>query len=290
MKREQIKKIVTIFLLVITTHSCQIERDTPTRHSNYFCKSYTSLFIECDSLHIWCYGGLIVNKEDKTLFRTGDYNSSENVAIGINAQNPRRSQWGDHPTNIYYPVWGIGSTGYLMSNGDDPNDPYYLERQAGYDKFIEEIGDTAYNKEFTFWEVGKHIALIVFPLKEVIVTANKSFGRDLPTGTNLNSLFYISFDDVYASIKNDYKPIADSYKHTYDGRKTDPDRRPESIRLLELSEANLEDYPFVQADWDLILHEKPERSDTYTFHIKMTFTDGTVLEEDSTPFMIKGRD
>jgi hypothetical protein len=52
----------------------------------------------------------------------------------------------------------------------------------------------------------------------------------------------------------------------------------------------LEEYSFTEAEWRFFLDDKPDHTDTYTFHIKMTFTDGTVLENDAQPITIKGKD
>ena len=265
------------------TASCNNEGGDGDYIPEIYIKSYISKFIKCDKIEITSNNGFIVDEKNKLFYHSGDDNSLEGLVVTVWGDKP--ASW-DYPTNMFYPVPQIGSTGFLLSNGDSPNDPYYLERQAGYDRYVEEVGDTTYNRTLNFMQaVGCVVSCI--PVKSVTITADKSFGSDFPVNTDLSPFFSIIFDDVYATIKNNYAPVSGSYQPKIDSY--DPINNPVSYRYLRLSEINLEEYLFTRVLWDLFLDSKPEQTDTYTFYVTMEFTDGTVLKGEAPPIKIKGR-
>lgn len=282
MKKILINALVSVFLLGIIVACDNNYKGEGGFSPQTYLNSYISQFIQCDKIEVTANSGFVIDEKNKWYYHGGDDNSLEGIVIAL---------WGDrtadksgYPTNIFYPVPQIGSTGFLFSNGDDPNDPYYLERQAGYDKYIEEVGDTTYNR--TGYHVGCTVSCI--PLKNVIITADKSFADNYPAGTDLSAFFSIIFDDVYATIKNGYAPVADSYQPKSDTY--DPVNNATSYRYSKLSEISLEKYLFTRAFWDLFLHDKPQQTDTYIFSVTMEFVDGTVLEGEAPPIKIKGED
>ncbi|WP_291528541.1 hypothetical protein [Bacteroides sp. UBA939] len=289
MRKQFMFVLVATFLIGMIT-SCE-EIDNPAPLPTNYLKSYIDMFIECDSLDIWSFGGMAIDDENKRYDIVDNGSSPEGIGISVNATYPAKDYWSSYPTNIYYPVLLFESPNHLQINDDNP---YYRHIQIQYDKYIEEVGDTTYNRMIGGrYGNKKGVVITVFPLKEVVITADKSFGSDYPAGTDLSSLFRIIFDDVYATVHNGYMAAPGTYRYiaTYYSDEYFVNS-PMSIRCLKLSEINLEDYPFTEARWDFFLEAKPEKTDTYTFHVKLTFTDGTVLEGDSRrgAIMVKGRD
>ncbi|NDV57999.1 hypothetical protein [Bacteroides sp. 519] len=270
------KKLLIITLTITLLISC--DNDPSPYIIKPSCnKSYIGAFIKCDSLKITHADGLVIDEENKLCYWLED-SSQENIVIGVNGQQPTCQKY---PTNYFCQFPYIGSTDILMSNGDNPNDPYYLDIQAQYDKYIEEVGDTTYNKAG-----GRGVIVSCVSIKNISITANKEFDKNYPANTDLSSFFLILFDDIYATIKNNYIHVPESYTFCYLNHVPSIDN-PESWRCL--SKTNLEDYLFTEAFWLLFLNRKPEKTDTYTFHIKITFADGTVLENDAPPIVIKGK-
>lgn len=283
------KSFARIFLLAAACaagmSSCQTEYADPAPYPTAFHKSYISTFIACDSLTVHSYGGMSINKEDKLYGRVGKDTSPEGIVVCVFADEPAGGRYGGYPTNIYYPVPQIGSTGFLLSNGDNPNDPYYQARQTGYDKYVEEVGDTAYNRKL--WLGSLNLTVALRPLKEVTITADKSFAPDLPAGSDLNKLFKVIFDDVYTTIRNGYKHVDGTYRREEPVYLGNGEEEIQSLRCLPLVGTRLEDYLFPKTEWEFFLDAKPEETEVYTFHVRMTFTDGTTLEADAPPILIK---
>jgi hypothetical protein len=55
-----------------------------------------------------------------------------------------------------------------------------------------------------------------------------------------------------------------------------------------LSEANFAERPFIGNNWYCLLDVAPEKTGEYVFNVKVTLSDGTVLETQSPPINIKG--
>lgn len=291
MKKKTVYSMLACMFLLGIVASCSNEIPTPDVLPSVYQKSYISMFIRCDSLDISSYGGITIDKERKIIYRNDIYTSSENIAINVDATKPAYNRYSGYPTNIYYPVPYIGSTDVLFSNGDNPNDHYYQERQTGYERYIEEVGDTVFDRTIRWSDFKPEVIATCIPLKNVVITADKSFGSNLTPGVDLSPLFDIAFDDVHATIKSGYTAAPDTYRYrpeNYDDKYLK--NGPMSFRCISLFAANLEDYSFTKAQWEFYLTVKPERTDTYTFHVKLTFADGTVLEDDAPPVAVKGKD
>ncbi len=269
--KKQLIYLLTATLLLGVAVSC--ENITPAPLPTYFYKSYIDAFIKCDSLSLLSRDGVAVDKVNMKFYNVAK--SQGNIVIFVFGGWPRLIKV--PPTNI---IFSKGNESYLR-HLNDPDQAFYDSVYAQYDKYIEMIGDTAYNKTM----YGKwYREVCLSALKKVVITADKDFNDNLPAGTDLSPLFYIRFDDVYATVKNGYKTAP--YTHPWNDVASDIE--PVSYRCLKLSEADLEEYPFIEPQWGLCLDVKPEKTDNYTFHVKFTFADGTVLEGDAPAITVKG--
>ena len=286
------KKIFLLITITLCFSACEKGDDPPP---DVFLKSYIQTFIECGKisgkkLKIQSSIGLKIDTVKKII--QGDvrsqfsapYSLSDNIWLHIEA---RSTHYVYRDSSIYCAVPQIGRTDFLMSDGDDPNDPFYLERQRVYDKHIEMIGDTAYN-----WISGKTIAIIT-PVRDIVVTCDKDYTGEFPAGSNLSNLFTVFFDNPYATIKNGYKAVTGSYHHEaiYDDGSTHKwDYFPTSIIKANLAEANFSSLPFIGNQWNCHLDVPPDKTDTYTFYVKIILVDGTELEgETPVSINIKGK-
>ena len=268
--KKQLIYLLTATLLSGVAVSC--EDITPAALPTYFCKSYIDTFIKCDSLSFLSTDGIAIDKINMRFYNVTK--SQENILIYVSGDEPSNSG----TTNVFCSE----ESRYRPWYHEYPGHAFYDSIYAQYDKYIEMIGDTAYNKTLELRWLLRIVSLSA--LKKVVITANKDFNGKFPMGTDLSSLFYIGFDDVYATVKNGYKTAPHTYQLDY----TDNDIVPISYRCLKLSEANLEEYPFIEPQWGLCLDVKPEKTDNYTFHVKFTFADGTVLEGDAPAITVKG--
>lgn len=264
MKRVLISMLAGIFLLTVVI-SCS--NHDIGEGEDYTCKSYITSYVKCDCIHYIQSGSdYIINEEERIYHQGRTWDSSgENIVLSVGAEKTENDQ---------------NTFSYTHLTQMPPPIP-----SAEYNKYMEEVGDTSYNMTFNSDANPKGAVIVIcVPLKSVVITSDKNFGVNYPTGTNLNQFFSIIFDNVYASIRNGYVRVDGSYRRSYES--------PESLTSLELaklSEINLEEYPFIEAKWDFLLYTRPEETDIYTFHVKLTFVDGTVLEGDAPPVTVKGR-
>lgn len=255
----------------------------------FFTKSYIKVFIECGEIsgkkvQVESNIGLRVDTVNKIFYRNNNenfsvpYSINDDVWLSINASS---AGYIYRDSSIYYAVPQIGRTDFLLSNGDDPNDPFYLERQKGYDKYINIIGDTTYNKEEY---APSQTTAIITPVKEFVITSDKDYAN-FSAGSNLNKLFTVYFDNPYATVKNNYQAIKGSYHYDfiYD--------YPISVIRTNLGDVNFPSYKFIGNQWLCHLDIAPDKTDTYTFYVKVILDDGTMLEgTDPVTISIKGKD
>jgi hypothetical protein len=188
-------------------------------------------------------------------------------------------------SGYFYDVKGIGSEDFLFSNGHSPNEPFYLQRKEGYDKYIAIIGDTLFNKKAT---TTVAVALLD-TLSSIIITANKDFDVNHSAGADLSGLFSVYFYDPYAFVKNGYQPPEGTYNVSDEGFIVPPDERIYTpLFKAKLSEVNFVERPFIGNEWYCLLDVAPEKTGEYIFKVTVMLVDGTVLEAQSPPINIKG--
>lgn len=276
MMRKRLSHIaLCVFILGIMSACDKVDYNYgPSPDATFYFKSYIKEFIKCDSLKLFSHSGYVLDKENKLYTHGVDETSLEGVVITASGEIPAKK---NYPTNIFYDVVNVSAP-----------DPYDLDRKTGYERLTKEVGDTTYNRKIFNY---KRIPLVVTisPVKKVIITADKSFGADFQPGTDLSSFFSIIFDDAYATIKNNYVQAPGTYRYDCEPYTLYSADSPKSLRYLKLSDTNLEKYPFTEAVWDFFLENKPEHTDSYTFHVKIIFTDGTVLEGDAQTIKVQGK-
>jgi hypothetical protein len=286
------KKVFLLICILSGLIACQQDQPGTDDSSprTVFLKSYIQYFVECGhksrEFTVQLSYGLIEDNDQKTIeWRGSDIESSaiyginDNICIHIES---RRVLVRD--SSEFYNVPQIGSSGFLFSNGDDPNESFYLERQKGYDKYIEMVGDTSFNKKVSGLP---HTISIITPLRDIAITCDKNFGANYPAGSNLSEIFMVFFDDIYSTVRNGYRPVEDSYAYYPRGFNYE-EYNPQSLVKVRLSEANFPERPFIGNAWNCILDVAPEHTDTYTFTVKVTLVDGTLLESKVSAVNIRG--
>jgi hypothetical protein len=248
-------------------------------------KSYIETFVKCQVMEVQSVVGEQID-ETKKIFGScidrlaaGDTNPNVfSVADGIelDIKGHRWSNLDEKDTCVFYDNKYYNSD---LINEDERI--YYAERKAGYDYYIALIGDTSYNVRSRKDEPPLGVAIIT-PLKSIAIVADKDFSGDYPAGSDLSPLFTVYFDDPYSTVKNGYKQVEGTYRFIEDAP------HPQSIFKSKLSAANFEERSFIGNEWRCFLDVAPEKTDTYIFHVKATFVDGTVLEAPAPPINIKG--
>jgi len=231
-----------------------------------FYKYYIDAFVKCDTLMAWIGNRFVISDTNKFCI-TGDPDQ-QSILINITGSLVKNR------ANIYNSV--IVYAGY-----DCTNDPCL---NPVYEMHSKKVGDGAFDREILMRKKKSEVAS-VYTLKDIVITSDKSFGNHFPAGTDLSSFFYIIIDDIYATVRNNYVPESGVLPDNPD---YDPDN-PQTRRRFRMDEVNLEDYPYISADWTLFMHTRPENSGDYTFHIKATYTNGTILETDTNSIYVKGK-
>jgi hypothetical protein len=253
-------------------------------------KSYINTFVKCESLDAGYLAGLEIDTVKKVFDMnnttwnsmwpdtvTHDFFSvTDGIVVVIKGLAKDSSGY-------FYDVPQIGSDDFLFSNGHSPNEPFYLQRKEGYDKYITMIGDTLFNKI-----TASTIAVAILDtLSYIDITTDKNFDVNHPAGANLSSIFSIYFQDPYAFIKNGYQPPRGTYNNN--NFIAHPEERIYApLFKVKLSETNFAERPFIGNDWYCLLDAVPEKTGEYVFNVKVTLIDGTVLETQSPPINIKG--
>jgi hypothetical protein len=281
-------KKLKLFLLVAMLFgmvACQDDRNPNQRDlapiRTY--KSYIETFVKCKKIIVQSVGEVKIDETKKVIgpctyrWTTGETNPNIlSVTDGIELDiYGHQSSIDEKDTCVFY-----DNSSFTVSTLNESERNYYLERKKGYDHYITLIGDTSYNAQLRADESSLSWAIIT-PLKSIVIVADKDFSNDYPAGSDLSPLFTVYFNDLYSTVKNGYKSIEGTYRFVEDAP------FPESIRKVKLSEANFEERPFIGPQWLCFLDVAPETTGTYTFLVKATFVDGTVLESSAPPINIK---
>lgn len=287
------KKIFYIVCIVFLANACEKKNiiNGPTAPERLF-RSYIHSFMKCENLDVSYLAGLEVN-EEKKIFATNnpEWNSiwtdtvthelfSVNDGIVVFVEGLAKDSSG-----YFFDVKGIGSNDFLFSNGHSPNEPFYLQRKEGYDKYIALVGDTLFNKKTT---TTVAVALLD-TLSSIVITADKDFNVNHSAGADLSGLFSVYFYDPYAFVKNGYQPPEGAYNISDELFIVSADERIHAPIFKEkLSEASFVERPFIGNEWYCLLDVAPEKTGEYIFNVAVTLVDGTVLEAQSPPINIKG--
>ncbi|GHT43475.1 hypothetical protein AGMMS49965_17320 [Bacteroidia bacterium] len=283
------KQIFFLFCTMLGLSAC--ESDTNSTPSPDYAlapivtlKSYIETFVDCKQISIHSVTGVKVDETKKVFGSCSDRwvvgetnNKVFSVADGIELDILGHIlDWESIDTCIFY-----DNSYFDVPTLNDDDRAYYLERKRGYDYYTALIGDTAYNARLR-GDATPLARAIITPLKSIVIVADKDFSSNYLAGSDLSSLFTVYFDDPYSTVKNGYKSVGGTYRFI------DHDVFPQSVFKTKLSEANFEERPFINAEWLCFLDVAPEKTDTYSFLIKATFVNGTVLEATAPPINIKG--
>ncbi|MCL1868588.1 MAG: hypothetical protein FWF72_06585, partial [Paludibacter sp.] len=173
-------------------------------------------------------------------------------------------------SSVIEPVYGIGRDDFLQSDGDDPNDLFYIKKQAMYDNLIYQIGDTLYDKIADSYST---VSAITTPLKKISITCDKDYSAAFPQGSDLSVLFDMYYDSPYATIKNGYHSAEGSYHSSLDFT----DNSIISIFKSNLAEADYANQPFICYQWICHLLSAPDKTDIYTFSVQVELSNGIIL-------------
>ena len=271
------KKLFFLFLLGIPFIACN-ENNIP--NSDYvlvpteLAKNYISRFVDCEVIKV------ISDTQVTTSFF---YNGMPYISIKAFPEKDTVNL-SDYWNGYYFDSSTRG--GSCDDAGRSWDDEYYLEKRRIYYDYINQIGDTCFNRVLS-GGVTMNEAITV-PLRSISITCDKNFSSDFPAGAELNSLFDVVFDDLYATIKNGYKTVEGSYTYPKDIPNW-PYYVDHSFFEEKLSEVNFPNHPFIWNAWLCILDMYPDKTDEYTFHVKVTLVNGTEMEAMASPVTIKGR-
>ncbi|MDR1121457.1 MAG: hypothetical protein LBM08_11125 [Dysgonamonadaceae bacterium] len=271
------RTLLIIGMVALMFHACDQEDCGCSLGPEDFFKSYISYYVDCkgeNSMRVQMFikkinpsTNIIGGSRDYT-WRVGETNPNIfSVADGI-AMHIHGHEWSveerpERDTCIFYDT------------------KYDADRKKGFEKYRDLTGDTCFNQVLR--EPPTTVYAIITPLQHITITADKDFSEEYEAGSDLSGLFTVYFEDPYSVIKNGYRDIENTYKYT--------EGLPyaQSVVKARLSEANFPERPFIGDEWELFLDVAPEETGTYTFHIKATFVDGTVLEAVAPPVNIQGQ-
>jgi hypothetical protein len=268
------KKIFFLILIATTIVACEDRGENDTVPVE-LAKHYIDRFVDCKQLKISSWtGDFFIDEKLKIVEQTEE--KIENViTLKIDGLPENKRE------ETYYIVYHAD-----YSDGFTPDDAFYARIRGTYLNYIEQIGDTCFNM-YLPGGVSSTITAITIPLKTISITSNKDFGKEYPAGSEMNGLFTVFFDDAYATIKNGYKQVEGTYT-IYSPDNKFQYKIPHSIYKAKLSEVNFAEHPFITNEWSCISNAVPEKTDEYTFHIKVSMDDGTTMEGDAPPIKIKG--
>jgi len=265
------KKLLLLVMCGIALCACENPAGPPMR----LAKNYIASFVKYEVIEVISNGRAVYSTLPNSLF---DY---EMPYIDILALPKRDTIINDNNRwNGYYFDYCNGKRDGCMLY-----DPYYIDKRIIYYEYINQIGDTCFNK-IVFGGDPPALYAITIPLQTISITCDKDFNPDFPAGAELSSLFHVFFDDYYATIKNGYKTAKGSYLST--GGPYSHYNVEQSIFKEKLSEVNFSDRPFTGNEWLCTLDVAPDKTDEYTFHIKVTSVNGMVMEESTLPTKIEG--
>jgi hypothetical protein len=188
-------------------------------------------------------------------------------------------------SDIYFNVPGRHyPKGYfLMSNGEDPNSPYYKEVQRRYEELLRETGDATFY--FETYEPKRLVSVVWPAVKSISITADIDVDAAHPAGTKLDDVVDLFFYDVKAVIGNNYVRPEDSY--TVVPLSNCEMNNIYAIRKSKLSEMKWEDYPLTEAYWKFAIHPSLlQAGSKYTFYIEVTLFDGEVKKFATKPVTV----
>lgn len=262
-------RLFYIFVLLLILNACDFNKD------NTVNDSYIQGFVRVSALSISAKTGLIVDFDNKKVSlqfndirKERTYSITDGICLYIKSVQSR--------TEGFYPKWVTGSS------SSDLN--------LKYQEYLDLIGDKGFDKKYRNYGVLCSPCLsvaIIDTLQSVAVTCDKDFTENLPAGSNLNELFTIFYDDPYAVVKNGYRNYTgeDAFRDDYMVQDF-----PYAFIGNKLSAVDFTKKPFIGDTWILYLNEAPDKTDTYTFSVKITKTDGTVLSARTYPIGIKGKE
>jgi len=273
------KKLLFLSLFGISLITCEKNNSSISVPVD-FTKNYISRFVDCEDINV----------------SSGEYYLSSMFDTEMPKLLIQALPKKDTVLNIHnlYNCWNgfyfdnnILLSGNSYDDGRYPDDVYYTNKRQIYYSYINQIGDTCFNRILP----GGHSPIsdaITVPLRTISITCDKDFSPEFPAGAELSSLFHVVFDDFYATIKNGYK--------TAEGSFSPPNDTPNwkyyvnhSYFKEKLSEVNFPERPFIGNEWLCILDVVPNKTAEYTFHVKVTLVNGNEMEKTSPPIEIKGK-
>ncbi len=277
------KKNILVFSVILILLGCDTTpRSLDTPPPIIFHKSYIQYFrdlgeINNQTLSVWISSGNRIDTINKVVYPEGNliedyskyYGIDENLSIGVSV---RMNQIG-----LYYRK-PMGSKEY--TNPDVWKENERINRV--YDSLLNLIGDTAFNKI-----TREHIDIgaIITPISTFVITCNKDYNSKFPKESDISSLFTVFFDDPYSTVKSGYKQAPDHYEYDWAYKNI----FPKSIVKTNLATADFANRPFIGDEWRCMLDVAPDNSDSYTFTVEVTLTDGTVFRGTTNPIKIKGK-
>ncbi|MDO4727309.1 MAG: hypothetical protein Q4A56_08890 [Porphyromonadaceae bacterium] len=277
------KKNILVFSVILVLLGCDTTPPSPdTPPPLRFYKSYIQCFRELGEikhkvLSVWISSGNRIDTVNKLIYPFGNliedysryYGIDENLSIGVSVRIEQNGLYYRKP----------------MGSKKHTNPDVWKENErinSVYDSLLNLIGDTAFNKS-----TREHIQVraIITSISTFVITCNKDYNSKFPKGSDISSLFTVFFDDPYATVKSGYKQAPDHYAYDWFYKYI----YPTSIVKTNLATVDFANRPFIGDEWRCMLDVAPDNSDSYTFTVEVTLTDGTVFRATTNPIKIKGK-
>lgn len=266
------KKLLCILVLLLMLNACGDERVGPDSQPPYN-DSYIQGFVPVSNISVSTGVGLKIDFENKiTLFKESYHLEKKDyypVSDGI-------QMWIE---GVYSEKDAFFSRGLA----------YSTHAYVKYTEYTDLLGDNGFKEKRRYYGVlCEQIAsvAIIDTLESIKVTCDKDFSDALPTGSNISGLFTVFYDNPYLVVKNGYRNYTgeDAFRDDYMVQGF-----PYAFIGNKLSSVDFTKKPFIGNIWLLYLNEAPDKTDTYTFTVEVTKTDGTVLEAKADPLNIDGK-
>lgn len=261
------KMFIFLFLGIATLSSCTKVDNWAPPFPFRAEESYIQYYRKVDTLIAKVDNGIYINSDREISLspKEGKESLSINDGIFINV----RGEW---KATL---VTAINSLQFGYSEAG-------IQGEA-FQKYRKITDDTHYNAMPAIGLLKAPVAISEV-LKSFNITCNKAFGKQYPSGTNLNKLFSIYFENPYLVVKNNYQQPTNGYKLN----NVHYDYFPHIMTGGKLNEISFTDLPFIGNIYMCVLNEAPEQTDEYVFTIEIIKTNGEKVMAQTKPVKIMG--
>jgi hypothetical protein len=265
--------LVFFLCFVAFCWSCDSYNENPSPIPKVTLKSYIYAFVDgnqVDSLQMKVLTESNVDQTLRTLTEPLDSLGKQGIALKVQIRNQLPTSQ-DSSVYYYSNVWPLEDEGKKFND----------ERRTGYQRYINEIGDTSFNFKTYVGDIPMTFCLIN-TVRSVKITSDQDFGEQYPAGVDLSGLFTMYYDNPYATVKNGYRQVSGTCEQDKSVS------YPISVFKSKLPDIDFNALKFISTEWYLFLDDLPEHTAEYAFHVEIVLSDGTILKGRLPGVSIKG--